>query len=85
LFDLLGLAVVGEKLEKVIKVIDRHLEPLDRGGEVDGVEPIAFLWVGGGEVVDGEAEGVLVVNQVFFVGGLCDNRRTAKTLIVKIA
>jgi hypothetical protein len=51
LFDLLGLAVVGEKLKEVVEVIDRHLEIFDRGGEVAGVESIAFLWVGGGEVL----------------------------------
>jgi uncharacterized protein (DUF433 family) len=28
-----------------------HFKPFDRGGEVAGVEPIAFRWVGGGEVV----------------------------------
>jgi hypothetical protein len=79
LFDLLGLAAIGEKLEEVVKVIDRHLEPFDRGGEVAGVESIAFLWVGGGEVVEGEVEGVLVVDRVFFVGCLGDNRCTAKS------
>jgi hypothetical protein len=35
LFDLLGLGMIGEKLEEVVEVIDRHLEPFDRGGEVD--------------------------------------------------
>jgi hypothetical protein len=79
LFDRLGLGMIGEKLEEVVEVIDRHLEPFDRGGEVAGVEPIAFLWVGGGEVVEGEIEGVLVVDRVFFVGGLSDNRCTAKS------
>jgi hypothetical protein len=79
LFDRLGLAVVGEKLEKVIKVIDRHLEPFDRGIEVAGVESIAFLWVGGGEVVEGEVEGISVVDRVFFVGCLGDKRCTAKS------
>jgi hypothetical protein len=45
LFDLLGLGMIGEKLEEVIEVINRHFKPLDRGGEVAGVEPIAFLVV----------------------------------------
>jgi hypothetical protein len=30
LFYLLGLGMIGEKLEEVIEVIDRHLEPFDR-------------------------------------------------------
>ncbi len=54
---MLGLGMVGEKLEKVVEVIDRHLEPFDRGVEVAGVKPVACLWVGGGEVVEGEIEG----------------------------
>jgi hypothetical protein len=70
LFDLLGLAVVGKKLEEIIEVADAHFKPLDglrpaighRGGEVAGVESIAVLWVGGGEVIEGEVEGVLVVD-----------------------
>jgi hypothetical protein len=38
-------------MQEVVEVTDRHLEPFDRGGEVVGVESIAFLWVGGGEVL----------------------------------
>jgi hypothetical protein len=69
LLDLLGLGMIGEKLKKVVEVIvgaasrfeNRHWSPFDRlrpaighrGGEVAGVEPIAVLWVGGGEVVEG--------------------------------
>jgi uncharacterized spore protein YtfJ len=49
-----------------------------RGGEAAGVEPIAFLVVACGEVVEGEVEGVLVVDRVFFVADLGDNRCTAK-------
>jgi hypothetical protein len=30
LFDLLGLGVIGEKLEEIVEVIDRHLQPFDR-------------------------------------------------------
>jgi hypothetical protein len=45
LFDLLGLGMIGEEMQKIIQVIDRHLEIFDRGGEVAGVEPIAFLVV----------------------------------------
>jgi hypothetical protein len=75
LFDLLGWAMVGKKLEVVVQVIDRHLEPFDglrlaighRGGEVAGVKPIAFLVVACGEVLEGEVEGVLVVDRVFSV------------------
>jgi hypothetical protein len=59
-------------MQEVVEVIvgkasrfeHRHWSPFDglrpaighRGGEVAGVEPIAFLWVGGGEVVEGEAK-----------------------------
>jgi hypothetical protein len=50
-------------MQEVVEVGDRHLEPFDRGGEVAGVESIACLWVGGGEVVEGEVEGVLVVDR----------------------
>jgi hypothetical protein len=42
LFDLLGLGMIGEEMQKIIQVIDRHLEPFDRGGEVAGVESIAI-------------------------------------------
>jgi hypothetical protein len=50
LFDLLGLAVVGEKLEEVVEVIvgeasrfeNRYWSPLNRCGEVAAVEPIAL-------------------------------------------
>jgi hypothetical protein len=57
-------------MQEVVKIIvgeasrfeNRHWSPFDRGGEVAGVESIAFLWVGGGEVVEGEVEGVLVVD-----------------------
>jgi hypothetical protein len=56
LFDLLGLGVIGEKLEEVVEVIDRHWSPFDRGGAVAGVESIAFLWVSGGEVVEGKVK-----------------------------
>jgi hypothetical protein len=51
LFDRLGLGMVGKKLKEVVKIIDRHWSPFDRGGEVAGVASIAFLWVGGGEVL----------------------------------
>jgi hypothetical protein len=30
LFDLLGLAVVGKKLEEIVEVADAHFKPLDR-------------------------------------------------------
>jgi hypothetical protein len=55
--DLLGLAVVGEEVEEVVEIADRHFEPFFGGGEGGGVEAIAFRLVGGGEVVEGEVEG----------------------------
>ncbi len=67
LFDLLSLGMIGEKLEKVIKIIDRLFKIFDRRGEAAGVKPIAFLMVACGEVVEGEVEGVLVVNRAFLL------------------
>jgi hypothetical protein len=40
--DLLGLAVVGEEVEEVVEIADCHFEPFFGGGEVGGVEAIAF-------------------------------------------
>jgi hypothetical protein len=48
--DLLGLAVVGEEVEEVVEIANRHFEPFFGGGEGGGVEAIAFRLVGGGEV-----------------------------------
>jgi hypothetical protein len=47
---LLGLAVVGEEVEEVVEIAYRCFEPFFGGGEVVGVEAIAFRLVGGGEV-----------------------------------
>jgi hypothetical protein len=66
LFDLLGLGMVGEKLEEVVEVIDRHLKPLDRGGEVAGAESIAFLLVACCEVLDGEVDMTSLIHLMIF-------------------
>jgi hypothetical protein len=41
-------------VEEVFEIANRHFEPFFGGGEVIGVEEIAFRLVGGGEVVEGE-------------------------------
>jgi hypothetical protein len=58
LFGLLGLGVVGEEVEEVVEVVDGGLERFGGGGEAAGVEAVAGRWLGGGEVVEGEVEGV---------------------------
>jgi hypothetical protein len=45
LFGLLADRAIRKKLEVVVEVIDRLLQGFDRGGEVAGLEPIAFLVV----------------------------------------
>jgi hypothetical protein len=40
--DLLGLAVVGEEVEEVVEIADRHFNPFCGGCEVAGVEAIDF-------------------------------------------
>jgi hypothetical protein len=42
------LETIGEKLEEIIDIINCHLQPFNRGGEVTAVEAIAVLMVGGG-------------------------------------
>jgi hypothetical protein len=65
LFGLLGWGVVGKEVEEVVEVGDGHFEIFDGGSEAVGVEAVALLWVGGGEVVEGEVEGVWGADRAF--------------------
>jgi hypothetical protein len=63
----LGLAVVGEEVEEVFEIAigeasrfeNRHFEPFFGGGEVGGVEAIAFRLVFGGEMLEASAPSFL--------------------------
>jgi hypothetical protein len=66
LFGLLADRAIRKKLEVVVKVIDRLLEGFDRGGEAAGVEPIAFLVVACGEVVEGEVDMTTLIHLMIY-------------------